>query len=257
MTNEIKIISPIGVNESKGNLDDFKEKKGDFSNKKNFEQILLQLKLLMQEGKLLAESGNKGSAIVDEIKNLEDHANLKESSDIILSEQIEQLGLVKFKDLLTEEINSKLKLDAIDIGLSTKVITDNNQTIDEAQILAYAKKMGLNQKAIELLFKNNNKSKNFSKTQLLASIRNIATSDTGDQREKLHTQPATLTKIKVPPEADELNEKSQLRIGDYKRDIVRNDFKSSLKTDSAFKEKSSEHWSSTGKKAHFEVEQQD
>ena len=94
------------------------------------------------------------------------------------------------------ELESKIELDTIDIGLNTQIITDNNQKINEAQILSYAKKMGLNQKAIELLFKNNSKVK-FSKIQLLASIRNIAISNAADRQEKLHIQPTSLTKIKA------------------------------------------------------------
>ena len=71
MANEIKIISSAKINENKGNLDDFKEKIGDFNNKKNFEQILHQLKLLMHKGKLIAESGNT-EFIKLMIKNLKD-----------------------------------------------------------------------------------------------------------------------------------------------------------------------------------------
>ena len=55
MTNEIKIFSSNVVSENKGNLEDFKEKKENFNNKKNFEQILHQLKFLMHKGKLIAE----------------------------------------------------------------------------------------------------------------------------------------------------------------------------------------------------------
>ena len=198
MTNEIKIISSTAISENKGNLDDFKEKKGSFNNKKNFEQILHQLKLLMHKGKLIAESGNPEFTKVDEIKNLEDFMNLRENSNANGSDPDEQL-LAKFENLPIMELGNKIELDTIDIGLNTQIITDNNQKIDEAQILSYAKKMGLNQKAIELLFKNNSKSKNFSKMQLLASIRNIAISDAVDRQEKLHIQPTALTKIKAQP----------------------------------------------------------
>ena len=45
MTNEMKIISSTAISENKENLEDFKEKKGNFNNKENFEQILHQLKL--------------------------------------------------------------------------------------------------------------------------------------------------------------------------------------------------------------------
>ena len=34
MTNEIKIISSTAISENKGNLEDFKEKKGDFNQQK-------------------------------------------------------------------------------------------------------------------------------------------------------------------------------------------------------------------------------
>ena len=144
MTNEIKIINSAKISENKGNLDDFKIKKGNFNNQKNFEQILHQLKLLMHKGKLIADSGNTEFTKVDEIKNLEDFMNSIENSDADGSEPSEQLNLAKFESLASGEIGSKLELDAIDIGLNTQVIMDNNQNIDEAQILAYAKKMGLN-----------------------------------------------------------------------------------------------------------------
>ena len=72
MANEIKIINSVKISENKGNLDNFKEKKGDFNNQKNFEQILHQLKLLMHKGKLIADSGNTELTKVDEIKNLEE-----------------------------------------------------------------------------------------------------------------------------------------------------------------------------------------
>ena len=143
MTNEIKIISSTTVVENKGNLEDFKEKKGDFNNKKNFEQILHQLKLLMHKGKLVAESGNPEFPKVDETNNPEDFMNLIEKSNTNVSEPDEQL-LAKFENLPIKEIVSKLELNAIDIGLNTQIITDNNQKIDKAQILSYAKKMGLN-----------------------------------------------------------------------------------------------------------------
>ena len=97
----------------------------------------------MHKGKLIADSGNTEFTKVDEIKNLEDFMNLIENSDVDGSESDEQLNLAKFKILASEEIRSKVELDAIDIGLNTQVIMDNNQNIDEAQILAYAKKMGL------------------------------------------------------------------------------------------------------------------
>ena len=92
MTNEIKIISSTVISENKGNLEDFKEKKGDFNHKKNFEQILHQLKLLMHKGKLIAESGNPEFTKVDEIKNLEDFMNLIENSNTNVSEPGEQLN---------------------------------------------------------------------------------------------------------------------------------------------------------------------
>ena len=210
MTNEIKVISSTIISENKGNLEDFKEKKGDFNQKKNFEQILHQLKLLMHKGKLIAESGNPELAKVDETKNLEDFINLRENSNTNVAEPDEQL-LAKFENLPVRELGSKIELDTIDIGLNTQIITDNNQKIDEAQILSYAKKMGLNQRAIELLFKNSSKSKNFSKMQLLASIKNIAISNAVDRQEKLPIQPTTLTKIKASLQTDELSEKSEIK----------------------------------------------
>ena len=136
----------------------------------------------MHKGKLIAESGNPEFTKVDEIKNLEDFMNLRETSNTNVSNPDEQLS-EEFEDLPIMELGSKIELDTIDIGLNTQIITDNNQKINEAQILSYAKKMGLNQKAIELLFKNNSKSKNFSKMQLLASIRNIAISNAVDRQE--------------------------------------------------------------------------
>ena len=265
MTNEIKIISSTTVVENKGkvvenkgNLEDFKEKKGDFNNKKNFEQILHQLKLLMHKGKLVAESGNPEFPKVDETNNPEDFMNLIEKSNTNVSEPDEQL-LAKFENLPIKEIVSKLELDAIDIGLNTQVITDNNQKIDKTQILSYAKKMGLNQNAIELLFKNNgnSKSKNFSKMQLLASIRNIAISNSADRQEKLHIQPTALTKIKAHLQTDELSEKLQIKIDDLKRNVLGNNSKLSLQTESPAKEKSSEKWFSLEKKEYFEAEGQD
>ena len=92
--------------------------------------------------------------------------------------------------------------------------------------------MGLNQKAIELLFKNSSKSKNFSKMQLLASIRNIAISNAVDRQEKLHIQPTALTKIKAHLQTDELSEKSEIKIDDLKRNILENSSKLSLQTES-------------------------
>ena len=253
-------MSSTKISENKGNLDDFKEKKGDFNHKKNFEQILHQLKVLMHKGKLIADSGNTEFTKVDEIKNLEDFMNLIENSDVDGSESGEQLNLAKFKILASEEIRSKVELDAIDIGLNTQVIMDNNQNIDEAQILAYAKKMGLNQKAIELLFKNTRRSKQSSETQLLASIKNIANSDAIDRQEKLHIQPNSLTKIKSQLHADELSEKaekSEIKINDIKRIVLENSSKSSIKTEASLKEKSGTKWSSFEKKEQFEVEGQD
>ena len=137
---------------------------------------------------------------------------------------------------------------------------DNNQNIDEAQILAYAKKMGLNQKAIELLFKNSRRSKQPSETQLLASIKNIANSDAIDQQKKLHIQPNALTKIKSQLHADELlekSEKSEIKISDIKKIILGNGSKSSLQTESPVKEKSSEKWALFEKKEHFGADEQD
>ena len=257
MTSEIKINSSTKISENKGNLDDFNQKKGDFNHKKNFEQILHQLKLLMHKGKLIADSGNTEFTKVDEIKNLEDFMNLIENSDVDGSESDEQLNLAKFKILASEEIRSKVELDAIDIGLNTQVIMDNNQNIDEAQILAYAKKMGLNQKAIELLFKNTRRSKQSSETQLLASIKNIANSDAIDQQKKLHIQPNALTKIKSQLHTDELSEKSEIKIDNIKRIIPGNSSKSSIKTEASVKEKSGEKWASFEKKEQFQVEEQD
>ncbi len=256
MTNEIKIIKSTAISENKDKLDDFKEKKGDFNNKKNFEQILHQLKLLMHKGKLIAESGNPEFTKVDEIKNLEDFMNLRETLNANAPNLDKQLS-EEFMELPIMELGSKIELDTIDIGLNTKIITDNNQKINEAQILSYAKKMGLNQKAIELLFKNNSKSKNFSKMQLLASIRNIAISNAVDRQEKLHIQPTPFTKIKPQVQTDEPAEKSEIKIDDLKRNILGNSSKLSLKTESPLKEKSSEKWFSFEKKEHFESEGQD
>ena len=256
MTNEIKIINSTVISENKDKLDDFKEKKGDFNNKKNFEQILHQLKLLMHKGKLIAESGNPEFTKVDEIKNLEDFMNLRETSNANFSNPDEQLS-EEFEDPSIMELGSKLDLDTMDIGLNTQIITDNNQKINEAQILSYAKKMGLNQKAIELLFKNNSKSKNFSKMQLLASIRNIAISNAVDRQKKLDIQPNPLTKIKAQVQTDELSEKSEIENGDLKRNILPNSSKLPLRTESLLKEKSSEKWFSFEKKEHIESEGQD
>ena len=241
MTNEIKIINSAKISENKGNLDDFKVKKGNFNNQKNFEQILHQLKLLMHKGKLIADSGNTEFTKVDEIKNLEDFMNsiAIENSDADGSEPGEQLNLAKFESLASGEIGSKVELDAIDIGLSTQVIMDNNQNIDEEQILAYAKKMGLNQKAIELLFKNSSKSKKFSKMQLLASIRNIAISNPVDQQEKFHIQPTAMTKIKTHLTSEE---NSEIKIKELRQNILGNSSKLSLKTESPVKEKSNEKY---------------
>ena len=96
MTNEMKITSSATVVENKGNLKDFKEKKGDFNNKKNFEQILHQLKLLMHKGKLIAESGNPEFTKADEIKNLENFMNSGENPETTVPESDEQ-SLAKFE----------------------------------------------------------------------------------------------------------------------------------------------------------------
>ncbi len=256
MTNEIKIIHSSAISENNDKLDDVKAKKGYFNNKKNFEQILHQLKLLMHKGKLIAESGNPEFTKVDEIKNLEDFMNLREISNANVSSPDEQLS-EEFEELPIVELGSKIDLDSMDIGLNTQIITDNNQKINEAQILSYAKKMGLNQKAIELLFKNNSKGKNFSKMQLLASIRNIAGSNAVDRQEKLHIQPTPLTTIKAQVQTDELSEKSETKNGDLKRNILENSSKLSLRTESPLKEKSNEKWFSFEKKEHFESEGQD
>ena len=256
MTNEIKIINSTAISENNDKLDDFKGKKGNFNNKKNFEQILHQLKLLMHKGKLIAESGNPEFTKVDEIKNLEGFMNLRETSNANISNPDEQLSK-EFEDPPIMELESKIELDTIDIGLNTQIITDNNQKINEAQILSYAKKMGLNQKAIELLFKNNSKGKNFSKMQLLASIRNIAMSNAVDRQEKLHSQPTPLATIKAQVQTDELSEKSETKYGDLKRNILENSSKLSLRTESPLKEKSSEKWFSFEKREHVESERQD
>ena len=256
MTNEIKIISTATVSENKGNLEDFKEKKGDFINKKNFEHILHQLKLLMHKGKLIAESGNPELPRVHETNNLEDSINLRKNSDTNISEADGQL-LAKLEHLPIKELGSELELNAIDIGLNTQIITDNNQKIDKAQILSYAKNMGLNQKAIELLFKNNSKNKNISKMQILASIRNIAISNTVDQQEKPHIQPTAFTKIKAHPQIDELSEKSEIKIINLKQNILGNSSKLALQTELPGKEKSSENRFSLEKEEYFDAEGQD
>ena len=182
--------------------------------------------------------------------------NLREISNANVSSPDEQLS-EEFEELPIMELGSKIDLDSMDIGLNTQIITDNNQKINEAQILSYAKKMGLNQKAIELLFKNNSKSKNFSKMQLLASIRNIAISNAVDRQEKLHIQPTPLTNIKGHVQTDGLSEKSEIKTGDLKRNILENSSKLSLRTESPLKEKSSEKWFSLEKKEYFEAEGQD
>ena len=200
-----------------------------------------QLKLLIHKGKLIAESGNPEFTKVDEIKTLEDFMNLRETTNTNASNPDEQLS-AEFENPPLRELGSKIELDTIDIGLNTQIITDNNQQIYEAQILSYAKKIGLNQKAIELLFKNSSKSKNFSKMQLLASIRNIAVTNGGDRQEKLHIQPTVLTKIKAHLQTDELSEKSEIKIDGLKRNILGNSSKLSLQTELPSKEKSSEKW---------------
>ena len=258
MTNEIKITSSAAFVENKGNLEDFKEKKEDFNNKKNFEQILHQLKLLIHKGKLIAESGNPEFPKADEKNNPEDFMNLREESFTNASEPDEQL-LAEFENLPIKEIVSKLELDAIDIGLNTQIITDNNQKIDKAQILSYAKKMGLNQNAIELLFKNNgkSKSKNFSKMQLLASIRNIAISNSADRQEKPHIQPTGFTKIQAHLKTEELSEKAEIKIDGLKRHALGNNSRLPLQIESPAREKSTEKWLSLEKKEYSEGEEQD
>ena len=80
----------------------------------------------MHKGKLIAESGNPEFTKVDETSNLEGFINLRENLDTIVSESGEQL-VAKFEDLPVRELENKVELDTIDIGLNTKIITDNNQ----------------------------------------------------------------------------------------------------------------------------------
>ena len=112
MTSEIKINSSTKISENKGNLDDFNQKKEILITKRTSSKYY-QLKLLMHKGKLIADSGNTEFTKVDEIKNLEDFMNLIENSDVDGSESDVQ-QLAKFKILASEEIRSKVELDAID-----------------------------------------------------------------------------------------------------------------------------------------------
>ena len=156
MANEIKTVGSVAVNENKGNLVDFNEKKGKVTSKydkKYFEQILHQIKLLMHQGKLIANSGNNVFNQLDEIENLEkfiqSQDNLTETdlnSENNFIEDNKLLDVINIKNAAAEDLGKKVVLDAIEIGLITQIITNNTQNLDEGQLLAYAKKWGLTKK---------------------------------------------------------------------------------------------------------------
>ncbi len=267
MTNEIKTVSSATVNEINSDLVNFKENKDNISkkgNKEDFEQLLRQIKLLMHEGKLVANSGNRELTQIESSENLEELLyvmNNRDETDSKKENSSSQIsGLLPLADIdgiSIEELSKQVLLGAVDLGLNTQIITNNNLNIDEAQIVEYARKMGLNQKAIELLFKTSNKNGGFSNTQLLASLKNIAAfaEDTGQK--KLRVPLASLSAAKNNLATNKISDLSEVKNKGDQRNTPDDSVKLMRQKRSNVKEKTTDRWTLTKTNENYEVNKKD
>ena len=267
MTNEIKTVSSATVNEINSDLVNFKENKDNISkkgNKEDFEQLLRQIKLLMHEGKLVANSGNRELTQIESSENLEELLyvmNNRDETDSKKENSSSQIsGLLPLADIdgiSIEELSKQVLLGAVDLGLNTQIITNNNLNIDEAQIVEYARKMGLNQKAIELLFKTSNKNGGFTNTQLLASLKNIAAfaEDTGQK--KLRVPLASLSAAKNNLATDKISDLSEVKNKGDQRNTPDDSVKLMRQKRSNVKEKTTDRWTLTKTNENYEVNKKD
>jgi flagellar hook-length control protein FliK len=184
MTDESKISSTFENSESKLILsDDISKKRVLRKNDKkdDFEKTLNQIKLLLLEGKFFANNGNsefnetqgqkiitiKDGRLLENGDSNNEEKKLKEDStdDLSLAEVLSQSSAV------TETSST---LNVVDVGLNTTVITSGLKKIEEAQLLQYAKKTGLDPEAIKLLFKSVSKEEKSDKGLILDSIKNLS-----------------------------------------------------------------------------------
>ena len=184
MTDESKISSVFENSESKLILsDDINKKRVSRKNDKkdDFEKTLNQIKLLLLEGKFFANNGNtefngtKGQKLItiedgELIENGDSNNGEKKLKDNLTGD----LALAEVLSQSSAATNNSSTLNVVDVGLNTTVITSGLKEIEEAQLLQYAKKTGLDPEAIKLLFKSVGEKEKPNKGLILDSIKNLS-----------------------------------------------------------------------------------
>ena len=184
MTDESKMSSVLENSESKLILSDDISKKQVLrknDKKDDFEKTLNQIKLLLLEGKLFANNGKtefngtQGQKIItiEDGKLIENGASTNEEKKLKdkSKDSLSPTEVLSQSSAVTETSSA---LYVVDVGLNTTVITSGLKEIEEAQLLQYAKKTGLDPEAIKLLFKNVGKEEKPNKGLILDSIKNLS-----------------------------------------------------------------------------------
>ena len=184
MTDELKTSSVFENSESKLILsDDINKKRVSRKNDKkdDFEKTLNQIKLLLLEGKFFAKNGNtefnetQGQKVITiEDGKLIENGGSSNKEKKLKDDFGDSLSLAEVLSQSSAVTEASSTLNVVDVGLNTTVITSGLKEIEEAQLLQYAKKTGLDPEAIRLLFKSVSKGKKSNKGLILDSIKNLS-----------------------------------------------------------------------------------
>ena len=173
---EIKIDSPEGQSLSS---DTVKESTQELPKKNSFEEVLKKISEL-RKGKTFAThnetsnfhsdlSGKKDSEIEELISKNKDfniiNINNENPEKVATGKRIEDKDVEEKLDILKVENAINPELQSIFLGPNTQIITAKEIESNTEQLIAYAKKAGLNENAISILLKSTAK-KEFSSEEI-------------------------------------------------------------------------------------------
>ena len=208
--NQIKISPEIKIDTAESQLssgDTVKETSEELPKKNSFEEVLKKISEL-RKGKAFATPNEvskfhsqliekKESEIEQLISNEENH-NLENIP--INNEEGAEEGLAKKNNILEVENEINSELQSILLGPNTQIITAKEIESNTKQLVAYAKKAGLNENAISILLKGTAK-KDFSpkeaksnKNDPITSVESLGQSTMVKKQFKSNTVKVSLTK---------------------------------------------------------------
>ena len=178
---QVKINSEFkaDVPESQSTTSDpTKESKHNLTKKNSFEDVLKKISEL-RKGKTFATEAevsiSKDLTLISENRDFE---SFEHESDLVkIDSDVDEKDIEKLEEELNQHSNIienalNPELQSILLGPNTQIITGKELESNTVQLIAYARKVGLNEKAISILLKNEPKDENLIEQKKINLVKN-------------------------------------------------------------------------------------